>query len=489
MTSGQQRVVVLGGGAAGMMAAYTLARAGAAVTVLERETRVGGLCGTHEKDGFRFDLGGHRFISRNRELHAIIQELLGDDLLLRTRSSVVLHGGRQYQYPLDLQDVLEKVSPAHGARILASYAKERVGRRLRDDDATFEQWVTHRFGRALYDDFFGPYTEKLWGLPPSQISADWASQRISLLSLSDVMLRLAGLRRGNARTYARRYHYPKLGIGQIFERMAEKTAAAGGKLLGGARVTGLDTFGNRVTAVRYVRDGAEREVACDAVISTIALPLAARMLGRSSTLASMPVNVLESADRLRFRAIRLCNVLLDLPEVSPHTWMYVSEPTYLMTRIQEPRRRSPFAAPEGKTSLMLEIPCDVGDDVWNAADGDIYDRCMHDLEKLGFRGLPRATLGHFSTFVPEGYPIYHLEYQRDRAALLGFVGERAANLVTCGRQGAFRYIFMDTAMEMGVAAAAAVLERGGARLISGVGRQIADLRAEQGLVETQALTA
>ena len=481
----KRRVVVLGGGAAGMMAAYTLARAGAEVTVLERETRVGGLCGTHERDGFRFDLGGHRFISRNRELHDLIQELLGDALLLRTRSSVVLHGGRRYQYPLDLDDVLKQVPLSRAAQIVSSYASERMRQSVSPRaDVSFEDWVSHRFGRALYDDFFGPYTEKLWGLPPTEISADWASQRISLLSLSDVMLRLFGLRRGGARTYARSYHYPKLGIGEIFERMAARMIAAGGKLLGGAVVTGLDLHRGRVTGVRYQRAGVERELPCDAIVSTLALPLLARMLGKDA----LPVNVERSADRLRFRAIRLCNVMLDLPEVSPHTWMYVSEPRYLMTRIQEPRQRSPFAAPAGKTSLMLEIPCHVGDRVWTASDDDIYARCMDDLERLGFAHVARATLGHFSTFVPEGYPIYHLDYQRDRQTLFGYVAAEAANLVSCGRQGAFRYIFMDTAMEMGIAAAAAVLERGGAgaRIDS---RPIAELRAERGLVETQALTA
>jgi protoporphyrinogen oxidase len=162
--------------------------------------------------------------------------------------------------------------------------------------------------------------------------------------------------------------------------------------------------------------------------------------------------------------------------------MYVSEPRYLMARIQEPRHRSPFVAPPGKTSLMLEIPCTVGDDVWSAPDQAIYERVMDDLADLGFRDLRRATIGHFASFVEEGYPIYHLDYQDDRKRLLGFVGE-TANLVSCGRQGAFRYIFMDTAMEMGLAAANAVLDQSDRRA------SIAELRSERGLVEAAALTA
>ncbi len=471
------RVVVLGGGACGMTAAYTLARAGAAVTVLERESRVGGLCGTHERRGFRFDLGGHRFLSRSRALHALVAELLGDSLLTRTRSSVILHRGRRYRYPLELDDVLRNAPLRHGARVLASY----VGARLAParDDVTFEDWVTRRFGRALYDDFFGPYTAKLWGIPPTEISADWASQRISLLSLSDVMVRLAGLRRGGARTYARRYWYPRRGIGEIFERMAEATAAAGGRQVLGARVTGLARAKGRVAAVRYRDGGGEHELACDAVISTLALPQLARMLGGRA----LSPQVARAADRLRFRAIRLCNVLLDRPEVSPHTWMYVSEPRYLMARIQEPRQRSPFAAPPGQTSLMLEVPCAVGDEVWSAPDHALYDRCMDDLARLGFRGLRDDTLDHFSTFVEEGYPIYHLDYRRDRAEVLAYASA-TENLVTCGRQGGFRYVFMDTAMEMGIAAARALLDGSAARA-----RAVADLGAERGLIEARALTA
>ena len=473
------RVVVLGGGACGMTAGYTLARAGVEVVVLERELRVGGRCGTHERRGFRFDLGGHRFISRSRALDSLVRELVGSDLLERTRSSVVLNGGQAYRYPLELDDVLRKVSLRRGAKIVGSYACERVRQAVRrDPDVSFEDWVTHRFGRELYATFFGPYTQKLWGIAPSQISADWASQRISLLSLSDVLVRLAGLRKGGARTYARRYLYPRLGIGEIFERMAAAMIGAGGKLYLGARLTGIDTQKGRVRAVRYRTSSGEHELACDAVISTVALPEVARMVGG----AAMPVALRRASERLRFRAIRLCNVLLDLPEVSPHTWMYVSDPRYLMARIQEPRHRSPELAPRGQTSLMLEIPCDVGDELWTASEEQIYARCMDDLAALGYAHLRRATLDYFSTYVHEGYPIYHLDYLGDRDRLLSFVGE-TANLVSCGRQGAFRYIFMDTAMEMGMAAAQLYLDRRGS------GRAIADLRSEAGLVEARALTA
>jgi protoporphyrinogen oxidase len=464
---------MLGGGACGMSAALELARHGVRATVLEREPRVGGLCGTHERDGFRFDFGGHRFITGNPEIESLVHELVGDDLLERRRSSVVLNGGKRYRYPLELDDVLTQYGVRRGARALSSYAREALRQRWAPQpDQTFRDWVTHRFGRDLYGTFFGPYTEKLWGIPPEQISADWAAQRISLPSLADVALRLTGIRRPQARTYARKYRYPRRGIGQIFERCAAAIAARGGDIRTGAEVLGLDLSGGCVKAVRY-RDGeGQHELACDAVVSSLSLPALARMTGR------MPAPVERAAGRLRFRAIRLLNVLLDGPPVSPHTWMYVSEPDYVMARIQEPLHRSPDMAPAGATSLMLELPCTVGDALWDAPEETVYERCLEDLGRLGFNGLRTRTRAYFSSYVREGYPIYHLGYDQDRRDVLaGLSG--ISGLVSCGRQGAFRYVFMDTAMEMGLAAARAILaEQSGWHAAElGGGREVHETRA------------
>lgn len=442
-----QHVVILGGGACGMACALELGRLGVRATVVEREERVGGLCGTVERGGFRFDFGGHRFITRSREIDGLVRGLLGDALLERTRSSVILNGGQRYRYPLELEDVLRKFGPRRGALALASYLGEAARQQVAPrPDRSFRDWVVHRFGNQLYQQFFGPYTGKLWGLAPEEISADWAAERITLPSLFDVALRLAGVPRAKVRTYARRYLYPRLGIGQIFERCAGEIERRGGAIALGSVVTGLVQRGDRVRAVQ-VRDAAgERELACDAVVSTLSLPLLSRMLGGLSRRTEA------SAARLKFRAIRLLNVSLDGPPVSAHTWMYVSEPGYVMSRIQEPLHRSPEMAPPGATSLMLEVPCNEGDPLWTMPDAALYERCLSDLDALGLRGLRARTRGHFSTYVREGYPVYHLGYRDDRAEVLRHVA-RVENLRSIGRQGSFRYLFMDAAMELGLQAA------------------------------------
>jgi protoporphyrinogen oxidase len=208
------------------------------------------------------------------------------------------------------------------------------------------------------------------------------------------------------------------------------------------------------------------------VISTVSLPLLACWL-RPSMAAT--------AAQLRYRAVRFLNLQLDRPQVSPHTWMYVSEPRYRMTRIQEPRHRSPEMSPPGKTSLMLEIPCAVDDDTWTAPEAALRDRCLADLRTLGI-DVAAAVRGSFSTFVEEGYPIYSLGYADHQRALLATVAT-VPNLLSLGRQGTFRYVFMDIAMEMGLEAARQILARAPNQ------PHFLSFRNDRQLIEAQSLTA
>ena len=470
-------IVILGGGPCGLSCAWELAAQGWDVVVLEREPHPGGLCATNTFGEYRFDLGGHRFLSQNQELTRRILDLMGDDMLTPERKSVVMHSGKRFSYPLSAPDLVENLGLGLNLKALLGYAGELIRRRIAPrDESHFEGWVTARFGRPLYDRFFGPYTEKLWGIPPTQISSDWAAQRISLLNLGDAALRLAGLRQSPIRTYARRYYYPRLGMGQLFDRMAGRMCHEGGVIHLGADVTGLEVVGKRVKAVRYNIDGQEHVLPCSWVFSTIALPALVRYIAPQST-----NGVGAAVNSLRSRALRFLNIPLNIPDFSENTWMYVAEPQYKMSRIQEPKRRSPEMAPPGKTSIMLEIPCSVGDAIWDA-DGDTLFREMSiELRSLGF-DIDAIALGHHSVWVEHGYPIYHLGYQHDRDTLLGEVA-KMDNVLTGGRQGIFRYIFLDTAMEMGIEAAHQIMQN--TRNLKHLG----SIRMEKELLEVTALTA
>ena len=462
--------MILGGGPCGLAAAWELARSGRRPVVLERESLVGGLCATHEKDGFRFDLGGHRFVSADAALSRWLEGLLGDDLLTQERRSVVLHDGRTFKYPLDAADLVKSLGLGENARALAGYARARAARVVRPrPDVSFEDWVTARFGRPLYDTFFGPYTQKLWGMHPSGISADWAAERISLLHLGDALVRMTGLRKSEIRTYARRYRYPRRGMGQLYEAMAREVRALGGEILTGVTAISPEVLGKRVVAVCADTPAGPRRIPVEELLSTIPLTELTRALRPEATLPT-----------LRFRALTFLNLMLARQDFSENTWMYVASGSLAMSRIQEPKRRSADMAPAGQTSIMLEIPCDVGDGVWNAALGDLRQRMGDELRALGFH--VDDVLGAFIVKVAHGYPVYHLGYERDRQELLRVVGE-FANVRTAGRQGLFRYVFMDAAMQMGVMAARQMMrsERDGGA-IDAIGRARSTL-------ETRALTA
>jgi protoporphyrinogen oxidase len=469
-----QTFVVLGGGPCGLAAAAELAEAGRKPIVLEREAMVGGLCATYAHEGWRFDLGGHRFVSSDAALSRRLERLLGDDLLEQERRSVVLHDGRRFAYPLEARDLVRNLGVRENARALAGYARARIERAMRPrEDVTFEDWVVARFGRPLYDTFFGPYTRKLWGIDPRLISADWAAERISLLHLGDAALRLAGLRDAPVRTYARRYLYPRLGMGQIYDRMRDEIVARGGEVRTGARVVGLETSGDRVVAVRVESTRGEsralESIPVGELLATAPLPEVARWLAPAR--ATRP---------LRFRALVFLVLFLRRRDFSENTWMYVASRDLTMSRIQEPKRRSAAMAPEGRTSLLCEIPCDVGDATWRATTDELRARMLGELASLGF--AIDDILGATSVRVEHGYPVYHLGYDDDRRALLEEVA-RFRNVRTAGRQGLFRYVFMDAAMQMGTLAARQMIagEPGG-RGLDAIGRA-------RGLVEARAITA
>ena len=474
----KKKILVLGGGPCGLSAAWELSKYGYDVTVIEKEAKVGGLCITNEYKGYRFDLGGHRFISKNKELVENVCRIMGDELLTSDRKSVILLKGKTFDYPLSARDIFLKMDlwtnvKAFTAYVIAAFTKIII----RKKDVSFEDWIVNRFGRTLYNLFFGPYTEKLWGISPKFISSDWASQRISLLNLKDVLLRLFKLKKGMPRTYAKGYFYPKKGIGQMFDIISDEITGMDAKIILNATVSEIHVNHNNVEKVSYIQDGIRKTIHCDAVISTIPLPDIIKAFPDNLT-GDLTTHV----SALKFRAVRFLNILVDLQDISENTWMYVSDGKYIMTRIQEPKRRSPFSAPEGNTSIMLEIPCNENDETWNCPEKTLLNRCLADLKELG-TDIRNKVIDYFTTSVIHGYPVYSLDYSMHRQKLFDFL-DCYENLITCGRQGTFRYIFMDTAMEMGIAAAQTLMLDNLCKK-----EDVQLMRSEKELIEVASITA
>lgn len=466
----KKHVVVLGAGPAGLMSAWELMDAGYQVTIIERDDHVGGMCATQTFTGehgeYRFDFGGHRFITKNPKLLTFVDKLMGDDLLFAQRKSVIRYKGRIYQYPLALVDLIKNAPLplllGGGVDFIKQLFKSTPHDR---SNVSFAEWIESRFGRTLYKHFFEGYTGKLWGIDPKFLSGDWASQRISLMDLKDVVRRLLPGKKSSVRTYARQYRYPKLGFGQLYTRLAEELEARGAKILLNSDVCGLDAENNRIGSVSYKHNEEVKHIQCDELISTLPLSLMCKLTDFDS--------------QLEFRSLRFMNMPMETENISDNTWQYLSDPEMLGTRLQEPKRRSSYMAPEGRSSVMIEIPCNKNDDVWNMDGKKLQTRILSDLEALGVD--PKLATGEFFTsYTEHAYPLMDITYQAKREKAITHLCQ-FENLIMTGRQGTFRYIFTDTAMEMGMMAAQSVIDGKDRR------REIFDFRNEKTVIEVQSV--
>src|SRR3954449_8416576 len=286
-----QTTLVLGGGPAGLTAGYLLSKADRDVVVLEAEGQVGGIAKTVERDGYRFDLGGHRFFTKAREVDELWHEILGDEFLRRPRMSRIYWNNRYLDYPLRGPDVIKKLGPLELARCMASYLRAAVKRDKVDE--SLEDWVTNRFGRRLYELFFKTYNEKVWGVPPSEIRAEWAAQRIKGLSFfSAAKAAFLGNKGNKVKSLIAEFHYPRFGPGQMWETMCDEIIALGGEVRLNTPVTELEVEDGRIVALEA---GGERIEPSD-VISSLPLRATVGMAGDHPS-----QDVREAAMGLRYR--------------------------------------------------------------------------------------------------------------------------------------------------------------------------------------------
>jgi protoporphyrinogen oxidase len=429
-------VAVLGAGPAGLTAGYLLARRGVPVVVFEAGESVGGLARTEIVDGYRFDLGGHRFFTKSAEVEALWEELLGPEMLVRPRLSRIYWRGRFVRYPLRGADVIAKVGPAELARCAASYARARL--RRRGGEESFEEWVSARFGRRLFELFFKAYTEKVWGVSTSELRAEWAAQRIDDLSLWKAARAALPLPRrgGGPKTLIEEFRYPRLGPGQMWEEMARRLLAAAGELRLGTPVDGLLLDGDRVAAVEA---GGERlEIA--AAISSAPLRAA---IGMARPAAPGPVRA--AARGLRYRDFLTVALTIDGEPPFPDNWVYVHDPGVRVGRIQNFRAWSPWMTPDPRRSCIgLEYFCFEGDDLWGRDDEGLVALAREEIARLGLVAAERVAGGHVVR-VPKAYPIYDAEYEPRVERIRGWL-DGISNLQQIGRNGLHRYNNSDHSM-------------------------------------------
>lgn len=440
-------VVVVGAGPAGLAAALELASAGRAVTVVEREDGIGGLARTVERGGFRFDVGGHRFFTTVPEVKALWAGLLGEDLLVRPRRSRILFRGKYLDYPLTAASALEGLGPVEAARILASYLLARV--RPARPEETLTTWLVNRFGRRLFETFFRPYTEKVWGMRAEEIGAQWAAQRIRGLSLRAAVADMLRRGSGGQRTLVTEFEYPRLGPGMLWDRMRARIEAAGGRLLLGHALSRVHHDGARVTAVEVVdASGAARRLAASHVVSTIAL----RDLVPALT-PGAPAAAVDAARGLRYRDFLQVALILDGPDPFPDTWLYLHDPQVRAGRLQNFRAWSPALVPDPRRACVgVEYFCAAGDDLWRSPDARLAALALDELRGLGLVPPDRALVAAHVVRMRDAYPVYDGGHAAKVGAIRAALGP-LQNLHVAGRNGMHRYNNMDHSILTGLLAA------------------------------------
>lgn len=438
--------VIIGAGPAGLTAAYEMARHGITGTILEADHCVGGISRTVERDGYRFDVGGHRFFSKSKEIESLWDEMLSEPMLTRPRLSRIYYGGKFYDYPLKASNALKNMGAVTALACLASYAKSRLSP-VRNP-ASLEEWVTNQFGEKLYKMFFKSYTEKVWGIPCSEIGADWAAQRIKGLSLGSALKSmLFGHQKGGAvKTLIEEFRYPRLGPGQLWEDCADAVRDKGWKIEMGARVIGVQLSDGFVQSVTVDCDGRQSVLNCSHLLSS--MPVRELMQGIAP---SAPREVRDAADRLTYRDFLTVALVIDSAAIFPDNWIYIHSPDVVLGRIQNFKNWSPDLVPDqSKTCLGLEYFCNEGDELWTMADSELIDLGYREVTKLGL--VDTELLQGYVVRVPKAYPVYDSGYAGRLQTVREWLGG-IRNLQCIGRNGQHHYNNMDHSMMTALIAA------------------------------------
>jgi len=459
MSDRAYKAVIVGAGPAGLTAAYELSKKRQRVVVLEADPRyVGGISRTVEYHGYRFDIGGHRFFSKSREVEDLWTEILGADMLERPRSSRIFYRGKFYAYPLKPLQALSQLGLTESALCVLSFLKARL-KPVRNP-RSFEDWVVNEFGERLFGIFFKTYTEKVWGMSCKEISADWAAQRIKGLTLSRAIR--DGLRPSRkpvnraqvVKTLLDTFRYPRLGPGMMWEACAEKVRALGGEVLLGSSVVAchLDAGSSAWTVTARTADGAAQEFRGEQLVSSMPMrQLVAQIEPR------LPEAAVRSGNSLRYRDFLTIALILRERNRFTDNWIYIHDPRVKMGRVQNYKSWSPEMVPDPSFCCYgLEYFCFEGDGLWTMCDADLIALGAKELQQVGL-GSAADLVDGCVVRQPKAYPVYDDDYQQHVSVVRRALDAHCPNLHLVGRNGMHKYNNQDHAMMTALLAARNIL--------------------------------
>lgn len=483
-TNTPKTAVIIGAGPAGLTAAYELLKNTDILPIIFEESDfIGGISRTAQYKGNRMDIGGHRFFSKIDRVNELWQELMpvqgkpsfddiktgtekelaenGPDpekednvLLIRNRVSRIYYLRKFFDYPISLKP--ETFINMGFTRTLKAGFGYIHSCFFKKEEDSLENFYINRFGRPLYEMFFEDYTEKLWGINPSKISADWGAQRVKGLSLTKAVLNVITKpfrKDGKVETsLIEQFFYPKKGPGQLWETLAAEIEKKGGKILKNHRVVTLEKECGKISRIGVEHNGEIKRYKADYFIST--MPVKDLVTGMGD---SVPEDVRKIAEELPYRDFITVGLLVNrlklenktdrktLGGIVPDCWIYIQERDVKIGRLQIFNNWSPYMAkdPENTVWVGLEYFCNEGDTLWNMSDGEFIDFACDELQKIGIIDK-EDILDATRIKVKKAYPAYFGAY-KDFGKVREYL-DKIENLYCIGRNGMHRYNNMDHSM-------------------------------------------
>ena len=445
-TSSKANVVIIGAGPAGLAAAHSISKAGLKPQVFEAAPHVGGMARSFELFEQRVDCGPHRFFTKQPEVSAFFDELIGQDYVEVQRLTRIYYDGKFYDYPLKASSVWSNLAPDQIGSILYSYLLKKLS--PIKNPQNLEDWISNKFGNELYQLFFKNYSEKLWGIPCSQIDADWAAQRIKSLSLFEAVKNNVRGNRGKHHSFVDKFRYPVNGTGMLYERAQSIIEQLGGKINLRQAVKRLVFSGKKVSGIELA-DGSE--ILADHVIST--MPLTLLLKG----LPSLPEEVAHASDKLYFRHTILVYLEIDSTDLFEDNWLYIHSPEVRHGRVTNFRNWSPGLYQDKSTSILcVEFWAFDKDPIWHEKDEYLQKLAEKELRQIELIPENIRVLQSKVVRVPRCYPVYEIGYQEHIQKISDYL-QQFQNLQLIGRYGSYKYNNQDHSIMMGLLAAQNVL--------------------------------